>query len=161
VSLVSILEAGRRDFLEATADIVVNVKPDAGWSVLECVEHVVTVEERCLVWLREGKEISPARNADKELRLFSTLRSRLTKVEAPEVYRPRSRFATVDAAMAAFKTVRGHVVQEARARGEALYAVGVQHPRFGDLNGAEVIHLIDGHARRHADQIREIAEAAA
>jgi hypothetical protein len=159
MSLVSILEAGRRDFLEATSGIEPNVKPRAGWSALECVEHVVIVEERYLEWIRSAKEIPPARDAAKELRLFSMVRSRLTKVEAPEVFRPRGRFTTVAGSLAAFDIVRGRIVQEVRERGEAMFAVGIQHPRFGRLNGAELIQLVDGHSRRHADQIREIIEA--
>ncbi len=52
MSLTSILEAGRRDFLEAVREIPaeqISAKPrSGGWSVLECIEHVVTVENRYL-----------------------------------------------------------------------------------------------------------------
>ena len=132
--------------------------PD-GWSVLECVEHVAFVEERYLSWILKGRVIEPQRDAEKEMRLFSTIRSRLTKVDATEVLRPRGRFKTLAEALAEFEAVRERSIQLAQERGEALYSVGIKHPYFGRLNGAELLQLIDGHARRHADQIREIGES--
>ena len=159
MSLTSILEAGRRDFLEAVREIPVeqiSAKPSSGvWSVLECIEHVVTVENRYLEWLEQGNEIAPQRDSDKELRLLSIMRSRLNKVETPELMRPQGRFANLEAALAAFQATRDRSVNAAKERGEALYSVGARHPFFGEVNGVELINMIDGHARRHADQIRE------
>lgn len=162
MSLLSILEAGRRDFLDATLDISpqqasVRAVPRC-WSVLECIEHVVIVEDRYLGWISDGTPITPMRNPDKELRLFTTIRSRLTRAEASEAIWPVGRFASLAAALAAFKAVRDRSVQLVEERGESLYSIGARHPYFGDLNGAELIQLIDGHARRHADQIRETRE---
>ena len=161
MSFVSILQAGRRDFLDTTSGIAKDVRPRAGWSVLECIEHVVTVEELYQEWLRAAKQIDPVRDADKELRIFSMVRSRLTKVETPERFRPSGRFATIGDALQAFTSVRERSIEMARELGDALYSMGVRHPRFGDLNGAECVNLMDAHARRHADQIREIVEVSA
>jgi hypothetical protein len=36
-----------------------------------------------------------------------------------------------------------------------LYSIGAKHPYFGNVNGVEIVRLIDGHASRHAEQIRE------
>ena len=165
MSLVSILEAGRRDFLEATR----NIRPEQAsgkptpksWSVLECIEHLVVVEDRFLGWISTGQAIAPQRDTDKEIRLFTMVRSRATKVEAPEVVRPLGRFETLAAALAAFNGVRDRSVQVVQERGDSLYAIGVTHPRFGKMNAAELLHLIDGHARRHAEQIRETCETLA
>jgi len=41
---------------------------------------------------------------------------------------------------------------------ESLYSAGVNHPFFGRINAAELMHLIDGHARRHAEQVQEIVD---
>jgi len=162
MSLVSILEAGRRDFLEATRGISperASRKPTpTSWSVLECVEHVVVVEDRFLSWISNGRPVTPRRNDENEIRLFTMIRNRLSKVESPEVVRPQGRFETLAAALAEFQAVRDRSVQWVQERGDSLYSIGAAHPRFGKVNGAEVIHLIDGHARRHADQIRENCE---
>ena len=64
--MVQHLERGREDFLAAVAGIPesqVTIRPDpARWSVLDCVEHVVTVEQRFLGWLESAKKTGrPAR----------------------------------------------------------------------------------------------------
>jgi len=165
MSLISILESGRRDLLEATRDIsteLVSVKPTPqSWSVLECIEHVVVVEYRFLGWIANGTPVTPQPDTDKEIRLFTTVRSRATKVEAPAVVHPQGRFQTLPAALAEFEAVRNRTIQVVQDRGDLLYSVGVTHPRFGNMNGAELIHLMDGHARRHAEQIRETCETLA
>ena len=94
MSLITILESGRREFLEATQGIspeqaVAKPAPER-WSVLECIEHVVVVERRFLGWISNGTAIEPQRDTDKELRLFSTVRSRATKVEAPKWSVPKA-----------------------------------------------------------------------
>jgi hypothetical protein len=163
MSLIAILERGRRDFLDATDKISPEqacFKPTPKcWSVLECIEHVVAVEGRYLSWISGGMEVAPKRDFEKEMRLFTTIRSRLTKVEAPDAVRPRGRFDTLATALAEFQAVRDHSVQLVEERGDALYSIGAEHPYFGKVNGAELIQLIDGHARRHAEQIRETREA--
>ena len=165
MSLLGVLEDGRKDFHEAAAGISAeqsSLRPNSGgWSVLECVEHVVTVEERYLSWLSEGKPAETARDTEKETRLFTIIRSRLRRVETPAALRPRGRFGTFPEALAAFESVRQGSLGLVAERGATLYSIGARHPYFGELNGVEWIQLIDGHARRHADQIREIAESLA
>jgi hypothetical protein len=165
MSLITLLEAGRRDFLEATNDISplhASTKPGPNtWSVLECIEHVAFVEGRFQGWIANGTPIEPRRDTDKEIRLFTTVRSRATKVQAPEAVRPQGRFETLEAALAAFNETRDLSIQLVQERGDSLYSIGATHPRFGAMNGVELIHLIDGHARRHAEQIRETFETLA
>jgi hypothetical protein len=159
---IAILEAGRRDFLDAAREISPEqacAKPSAKcWSVVECVEHVIAFEDRCLSWISSGREVAPRRNFEREMRLFTAIRSRLTKVEAPDVAQPRGRFSTLAAALAEFQAARDRSIQLVEERGDALYSIVAEHPYFGKVNGAELMQLIDGHARRHADQIREIHE---
>jgi len=80
---------------------------------------------------------------------------RSVKAQAPEAVRPTGRFSTIAEALTAFQAARDQSVQMARERGTELYLVGAEHPRFGPLNGIEVLYLMAGHARRHAAQIRE------
>lgn len=161
MSLISILESGRRDFVEATDGLTADIRPRGGWSVLECIEHVIMAEERYLLWLTEGKRIAPQRDAEKELRLFSMMRSRLAKVQTPDPFQPRGRFDSLAAALAGFNEIRDQSVQAVRELDGEIYSVSARHPRFGDMNGAELVQMMDGHARRHAEQIREVIEGAA
>jgi uncharacterized protein YjbI with pentapeptide repeats len=162
MSLVAMLEDGRRDFLDAARDVSeeqASARPSReSWSVLECIEHVVAVEDRYLGWISGGTAIARQRDTEKESRLFTIIRSRLTKVLAPEVFCPQGRFDSLSAALGAFTAVRDRSVQVVQEHGAELYSIGAKHPFFGDVNGAELIYLIDGHARRHADQIRETLE---
>src|SRR5436305_116128 len=151
MNLASALEAGRRDFLESIENLPpaqASTRPaPESWSVLECVEHVVTAESRFLGWIANGKPIAAERDTDKELRILTTARSRLNKREAPEPVRPSGRFKDLSAALAEFESVRDRTVQIARERGDELYSIGAKHPFFGDINAIELLYLIDGHAR--------------
>ncbi|HYP04927.1 MAG TPA: pentapeptide repeat-containing protein [Bryobacteraceae bacterium] len=158
MDISSMLEAGRLDFLQAIGS---PREGATGWSVVECIEHVVMFEERYIGWLERGTPVLPRPDPDRELRMYTAIRSRLTKVESPEAMRPRGRFDDVGEALAAFNAVRTRTVRLVQELGrEGLYSRGAKHPFFGRVNGVELIYLIDGHARRHADQMREICEEA-
>jgi hypothetical protein len=152
----NLLEAGRRDFLEACGSAS---KPSPNsWTSLEIIEHVCIVEDRYVTWLEEGDGDPPPRDPDNEMRLFLMIRNREERRQAPDAVWPTGRFKKLDEAVAAFNEVRNRAVSMAD---ESLYSVGVTHPFFGRVNGAELMQLIDGHARRHAEQIRDLAEASA
>jgi uncharacterized damage-inducible protein DinB len=154
--LKSILEAGRQDFLDAVDSASPADAPDLSWSVLEIIEHVVLVENRYLDWLDNAAPAKDNRDADRELRLFLTIRNREQKRQAPDPVWPQGRFKTLAEALAAFRKARERSLQAVEDRGESLWSIRATHPFFGELNGAELLQLIDGHARRHAEQIREI-----
>lgn len=160
----ALLETGREDFLESVAGLTdgeASAKPDPNrWSILECAEHVVLFEERHLRWIELGRSIEPQRDDNRELRLFTNIRNQFTKLDSPEALRPKGRFRCLAEVRSAFETARGRTIQLVEDRGDGLYAIGVRHPFFGPVNGAEVIQLIDGHARRHADQIRALRQPA-
>ncbi len=159
----SLLESGRRDFLSSVStleDPLASAKLDkTTWSILECVEHVILTESRYQEWLANADPIDPQPNPQKELRLFSMIRSRLTKVDCPDAFWPQRRFRTLAPAIAEFNSIRDRSIATTANLGRSLYSLGFEHPFFGKINAAEAIQLMDGHARRHADQIREIAAA--
>ena len=158
--LAETLEAGRRDFLEAARGLdagQAGVRAgDGGWSAVECIEHVIAVEDRYLEWMKNAAPEGPRRDREREFRLFNIARSRLTKVEAAEAVRPRGRLRTLEEAIEAFRAARARSIAWVREKGGEMYSIGVKHPRFGRLNGAEIVQLMDAHARRHAEQMREI-----
>jgi len=165
MSLIELLESGRQDVLDAVdglteAAALAKPSPDR-WSVLECMEHVVIVEERFQGWLQNGPAIASAPKPENETRLFSMVTDRSAKVTAPEAVVPSGRFVVLKEAVLAFNAARDRSVSLVKEHGEALYTIGARHGRFGELNGVEVVHLMAGHARRHAAQIRELGEAAA
>lgn len=157
--LIRNLEEGRGDFLEAVSEVdakrAFSPPPDGGWSVVECIEHVVIVESRYLELIKNGAQVEPKRDAENETRLFSVMRTTLDKVETPDPLKPSGQFETLEGAVVAFKEVRARSIETVRELEQQLYAVGIEHPYFGPVNGAEMVQMIDGHSRRHADQIRE------
>jgi uncharacterized damage-inducible protein DinB len=162
--LVTVLEEGRQDVVvsvDGLSDDDAAAKPTPGkWSALDCLEHLVIVEERFLGWLANGSVIDqPEPNTEKEGRLGELVTDRSHKAQAPEAAVPTGRYLTLATALADFNRARDLSIRIAQERGEALYTVGVKHPRFGDMNGVELLHVMSGHGRRHAAQIRELRTA--
>jgi uncharacterized damage-inducible protein DinB len=162
--LLAVLEDGRQDVLAALqglTDAQASRKPaPERWSPLECMEHIVTVEDRFLGWIATGTPIEPVQDDEKAAKLFGMVTDRSFKAQAPEAVIPTGeRFRTVAEAVEAFNAARDRSVQIVRARGMELLGVGVKHGRFGEMNAAELVQLIAGHARRHAAQIRECVQA--
>jgi len=153
---------GRAEFLEALALIPpaqAAQRPAPGaWSALECVEHAVLFEQRYLEWLREAHPVRPAPNAARETKLYHAIRGRQTKVPTPDPLLPARRYGTLGQARQAFEAARDATVAFAAGQQE-LYGREIEHPHFGRVNGVELLQLVDGHTRRHAAQLVEIAAA--
>jgi uncharacterized damage-inducible protein DinB len=159
--IVQCLEDSRAEFLEAVSGVTeaqAAAHPQAGrWSVLECVEHVTTVEERFFGRLEKApREGAPPIDKQKEADLLARVPNRSNRAEAPEPVRPIGRFASLNEAMEAFKLARARTIRFAEQQGQEVYSRAESHPRFGALNGAEMLIIIAGHARRHAGQIKEL-----
>jgi uncharacterized damage-inducible protein DinB len=158
------LERGRQEFLAAVAGLneaQAKARPDPErWSVLDCVEHVATVEERFLGWLEADKRVDEPRiDKEKEAGLLARVSDRSNRAQAPEAVVPRGRFLTLAEALEQFNHRRTLSIQFAQDRYDDLYYLAAEHARFGPLNGSEVMMLIVGHADRHKAQIREVRAA--
>ena len=159
--VVAALEESRGYLLQALAglsDEQARRRPPAGgWSALECIEHIALSEARLVGFARSaGSGEPPAASKAKEAQLVAAVTDRTTKRAAPDPVQPAGRFATVDDAVAYLSAGRSATEAFATETGDALYAIAVTHPAMGLLNGVELLMLIAGHTRRHADQIREI-----
>jgi hypothetical protein len=80
-------------------------------------------------------------------------------VQAPEAVLPGGRFTTLAQALEQFNAGRTRSIQFAEDRCDELYFLASEHPRFGPVNGVELLIIIAGHCRRHAEQIRETRAA--
>lgn len=161
IEIASVLENSRADVnaaISGVAEMQASASPEADrWSILECVEHIATVEERFLGRLEEAeKHEASSPDYEKEAELFERVTSRATRAVAPEAARPKGRFQSLSGAVEHFNAVRGRTLEFAEKHCDELYSLSIEHPRFGRLNGAEVLIVMAGHAQRHADQIREI-----
>jgi uncharacterized damage-inducible protein DinB len=163
--IIHMLESSREEVIAAARSVPeaqASAKPAPGrWSALDCVEHIAAVETRLLGRLASAERLAESRvDPEKEAKLAAMVADRSARANAPEPVRPNGRFTSVEQALDHFTMVRSRTVQFAEERGADLYLLAGQHPRFGALNGAEMIVFIAAHGRRHAEQIREIADAA-
>ena len=155
------LESSREEVAAAARGIPeehANTRPEAGrWSVLECVEHIAAVEERLLGRLAGAERLdAPRVDPEKEAMLMARVADRSSRAQAPEPVAPQGRFSNVPQALDHFSAMRARTIQFAEERSADLYHLASEHPRFGTLNGAELLLFIACHGRRHAEQIREI-----
>jgi hypothetical protein len=164
IEIIEILEKSKEDFHAAASGLpesLANVRPEENrWSVLDCVEHVTTVEEIFLKRLAGGEySEAPPKDKVKEEALAARFVDRTTKRQAPEAVLPKGRFTSLAEGLKQFQSARDCTVQFARERAADLYTLASVHPAFGPLNGMEALMIIAGHARRHAEQIREVRTA--
>jgi hypothetical protein len=161
IQILHMLEGSREEVMAAAKDAPeehANRKLDAGrWSVLECLEHIATVEARLLGRLESAKLMDTGQvDIDKETKLAALVTNRSVRAQAPEPAVPKGRFISVREALDDFNTQRARTIRFVEERSGDLYRLTTEHARFGALNGTEMILIIAGHGRRHAEQIREI-----
>jgi hypothetical protein len=164
IEIIEILEKSKEDFHVAASGLpesLANTRPEENrWSVLDCVEHVATVEEIFLKRLASGDYTeAPPEDKAKEAALAARIVDRSTRRQAPESVLPNGRFATLAEGLERFHAARGRTMQFARERAADLYKLASAHPAFGPLNGVEALTIIAFHSRRHAEQIREVRAA--
>ena len=162
--IVENLEHSRQEFIAALAGLTesqAKLRPDPErWSVLDCVEHVATVEERFLGWLEAAEKLeAPRVDKEKEASFTARVPDRSTRVKAPDAVVPVGRFASLAQAVEHFNAGRTRCIQFADDRYDDLYCLASAHPRFGPVNGVELLIIIAGHSRRHAAQIKEARAA--
>lgn len=162
--IIDIIEKSTEDFQAAAGSVpefLAKIRPEADrWSVLDCVEHVTTVEEIFLARLAGGTPgETPPEDKDKEAALAKRLSDRSSRREAPEFILPKGRFASLAEGLKEFHSVRARSLQFARDHAADLYTLASSHPALGPLNGMEALIILAGHSSRHADQIREVRAA--
>jgi hypothetical protein len=162
--IIEILEKSKEEFHAAAAGVpesLAKIRPEADrWSVLECVEHVATVEEIFLKRLAGGEHTDPPPvDKVKDAALAAKVVDRSTRRQAPETVAPKGRFTSLAQGLEQFHGARARTTQFARDRSADLYTLASAHPVFGPLNGVEALTIIAAHARRHAEQIREVRVA--
>ena len=156
------LEESAREFEAAVSgltDAHWRLKPSADrWSISECVEHVVIVEERVFGLVAGLAQAppgpTPAAVSDDEI-LARTL-DRSTRFAAPERIHPTGRWADQQAAMAAFEAVRRRAQDFLRTTEVDLRARTAPHPVFGQLDAHQWMLAMSAHSLRHVAQIEEI-----
>jgi hypothetical protein len=161
-SLLAALNKGR----EALAQAIEGVDEDlaarkpiiGGWSILECLNHIVESERYLLSRLRIAQHSDePVADYERETKIAARAASRARRIEAPPESQPRNRYATLREALAAFDATRAQTIQFLEAFGDDLRCWTTDHPLFsGPVTCQETVLMMAAHPRRHAEQILEI-----
>jgi hypothetical protein len=158
--LLASLNAGRGELLgavEGMTDEQAAVKPAVGgWSALECVEHVATVETLMLRRLTtQTVALQEELSREREPVLYARIATRSHKVEAPELVHPKGRYTTLADAVGAFLDARERTVNWLEKCDFDLRRRAVEHPAVGPASAYEFVLIMAAHPARHARQIQE------
>jgi hypothetical protein len=161
-----VLAESRQGFLKAIeglspAQWTFKPAPDR-WSIQECSEHIVTVEQAVQEQVI-AKMLSAPRDPMRRLEvkvtdafLLAAMPDRSRKVQAPEAITPKGRWTTQEAILKAFEGCRRPLESDVESSQLDWRARFGSHPVFGTLDLYQWVLLCAGHTARHTLQIEEV-----
>jgi hypothetical protein len=135
------------------------------WSIGECVEHVVRVENRVLGLiakkLQEGAPEPEKRDTSraKDALVAQAIPDRTIRREAPEPVRPTGQWPDANELLAEFERTRQRTTEFAATTQGDLRSYFVPHMALGELDCYQWLLVLSLHGARHAQQIEEIRAA--
>lgn len=158
------LNSTKQVLLDAVAGVSDNQahwRPAADrWSILEYVEHLAIADDELIALVRRCLD-TPAHHETEEERRERQNKIRATPIprgvnRAPEVMRPKARFASLGEAVAAFLAARERTLEFARTTQEDLRSHFSPHPVLGPMDGYQWLVGNAHHVETHAGHIREL-----
>jgi hypothetical protein len=132
------------------------------WSIQECAEHIVTVEQvvqRLVITKALAGPREPLRRGEVKVTdgfILAALPDRSQKAQAPEMLVPKGRLATPAAVLGAFEACRKPFEAEVAASTLDWRTRFGPHPLFGTLDLYQWVLMSAGHTARHTQQIEEV-----
>jgi len=159
------LAASTRGFVAALDGVTAaewGASPAPGkWSIGETAEHTAVVlrgiERLCRTKLLDmplEANSAAARISDADIVRLMADRSRA--IEAPDMVKPKGRWATQEEFAAAFTTSTEGLMAWAREHSAELRTVGAPHPILGTLDGLQWLEFVAAHTNRHARQVEAL-----
>ena len=134
--------------------------PDC-WSVVDCVEHIIVVEnligKRIDLLLSQPPE--PEKRAEvtgKEETLLRAVVDRSNRVKGPDFVMPQRRWPEFDELVGEFKATRGRTIEMAATTQAELRDHFFHHFVFKDLDCYQWLLFLSLHCERHVLQIEEV-----
>ena len=135
---------------------------DEEWSIGECADHILHIENLTYTLVTEKILAKPAEPekvagvAGKDAKLIRAVLDRSTRVKMP-IPPVVSGFAGTPAELAeAFKTARRRIVDYVQTTQKPLHHHFAPHMIFKDLDGGHWILMMALHVERHVLQIEEV-----
>ena len=160
--ILQALKAGRDalgDALDGVDDTLASRKPaGGGWSILDCVDHMVESERYLLSRLHAAEHADqPFEKSRREAKIAKLAADRTRRIEAPEQAHPRGRYGSLGEALEAFNATRAEVVRWVENCTGDPRRMLTDHPLIvGPVTCSETLVMIAAHPARHAKQIEEI-----
>jgi hypothetical protein len=126
------------------------------WSVLECVEHVILVEDGVFASISaRSTPGAPAVEPRREGQILRGMTKREHKVAAPEHAEPTGRYSSLAEALQEFRQRRARTVAYVEQYQDDPRNRTTLHPVLGPVNCQEMFLVLALHPARHALQIKE------
>jgi len=136
-------------------------RPEGGWSILDCVEHLAITERGMLRMITHASVSTEAEDrTEQEASILQYVSNLSRKAVAPASAAPNGRYPTLEQAAMRFREARERTIAFIEECPDDLRGRMLDHP-FGRITARECLILITYHPRRHASQIRGLREAAA
>ena len=165
--VVDQLNASRERLLELVHGLTAEqwtFRPAEGrWSIGECLEHVIRVENNVLGLigkkLKEGAaELEPPVRIDDAL-LATAVLDRSAGRQAPEAARPIGQWPDSNELVEEFRKTRRRTTEFAATTPDDLRSYFHPHGAFGPLDCCQWLLVLSLHGARHAEQMEEITES--
>lgn len=146
--------------LDGVDEAVAARKPaGGGWSILECLNHIVESESYLLSRLRVAQPSGQPVDRAREAKIAARAANRERRIEAPPESQPRGRYETLREAAVVFDATRAETIGFLDRWEGDLRCWATDHPLFpGPVTCYETVLMMAAHPGRHAEQIREIRE---
>jgi hypothetical protein len=126
------------------------------WSVLECVEHVVLVEDSVFASINVSSTPgAPGAEPRREGQILRGMTKREHKFSAPESAVPTGRYTSLAEALQEFRKRRARTIAYLQQYQDDPRNRTTLHPVIGPVSCHEMFLVLALHPARHALQIRE------
>ena len=148
--------------LAGLSDAQLTYKPTAdSWSVAECVEHIALVEKRILYAIQASMDAptEPEKRAEikvSDVDVIKAVRSRTTRLSAPDHTVPTGHFGDTATALAAFDAQRTAAISYVETVSGDLRTHYFTHFVLGQLDAYQAVLLMSAHCERHRKQIEAV-----
>jgi DinB superfamily len=164
-ALLASLRSGRVALglaLAGVDDKLAAQKPaSGGWSILECLEHIVRSEQYLLTRLHAAKlSPEPFEKSNRAAKIAGLAADRSRRIEAPPGAHPHGVYRNVNEALTAFDSARAEVERYVEGTEGDLSCWMTDHPLIpGPVTCRETLIMMAAHPARHAEQIWVIRRA--
>jgi hypothetical protein len=133
------------------------------WSVAECVEHIIIVEQFLLAGLERLAQQAddPSTHSDwngRDEAFLAQVVGRARQLQAVEAHQPTGRWQT-ERLLLEFETTRARVRTFVASTAADLRSRPVVHPSLGRLDAYQLLLFVGAHCDRHRRQSEEVITA--